>query len=169
MNKLKKIFAVIILLVVFGGGSYAIYLAFTGTRQTDIKTVAEVDDKGVRLLYGDLGTDLDYLPDPAIIDYGIDQYPSSVASSQEELSFEGEINGSELTVGTFTTDDPVDSVTKYYIGKFGSNAKNGSIDSKENNFSYKYVTSTVDNAPVVIIYRQDDKTIIHLTKPGLAK
>lgn len=168
MNSLKKIFAVIILLAVLGGGSYAVYLALNGTRESEIEPVAKVDDEGVELLFGDLGTDLKYLANPAAIDYGIAKYPSAVVSSQKELSFEGKVNGSQLTVGTFTTQDTIDKVVDFYIAKFGKNYKSGSINGQTGSTDYKYVTSQSDDSPVVIIYRSVDRTIIHLAKPGLS-
>ncbi|OQA52055.1 MAG: hypothetical protein BWY43_00662 [candidate division WS2 bacterium ADurb.Bin280] len=168
MNSVKKVFAIIVLLAFLGGGSYAVYLAINGTRENDIEPVANVSDEGVELLFGDLGTDLKYLTSPSTVDYGVVKYPSAVVSSQKELSFEGEVNGSQLTVGTFTTEDTVDKVMDFYIGKFGKDYKSGSINGQAGSTDYKYVTSEDEDAPVVIIYRSVDRTVIHLAKPGLS-
>lgn len=167
MERVKKIFGVIIIVLVLVGVGYAIYSAVGGTKRGSVKSVAEVNNEGLKLLYGDLGTDIKYIADPAKVDYGIAQYPGSKASTQKELSFKGTVNKSQLTVGTFTTADSVDKVTAYYKTQFGSTAKTGDINSTKYSFNYRFITSQVNNAPVVIVYKNTEGTIIHLTRPGL--
>lgn len=167
MNRAKKILGILIVVLAIVGIGYAIYLAVNGTRNDSVKTVAEADDEGLKLLYGDLGADIQYIADPTKVDYGINQYPGAAVSSNEKLSFQGKVNQSELTVGTFTTQDTVDEVMQYYKTQFGSTAKTGDIKSSDYSFTYYYVTSEADNASVVIVYRKTTETIIHLVRSGL--
>lgn len=167
MNRVKKIFGIVVIVLVLVGAGYAIYSASNGTRRGEVKTTAEANDEGLQLLYGDLGTDIKYTANPAQVDYGIKQYPGSMPSAQKELSFQGTVNKSQLTVGTFTTQDSVDKVTAYYKSQLGQTAKSGDITSNKYSFNYRYITSEVSNSPVVIVYRTTTGTIIHLTRPGL--
>lgn len=167
MDRLKKVFGVLVIVLVLLGVGYAIYSAVSGTRKGNIKTVAKVDDQGLTVMYGDLGTDIEYIEDPTVVNYGVKQYPGSTPASQKELSFQGKVNSSEMTVGTFVTQDSVDKVVAYYKSQLGETAKDGNIYSQKNNFDYKIVTSDLANSPVVITYRATTGTVIHLTRPGL--
>lgn len=167
MDRLKKIFGVFIIVLVLAAVGYAIYSVVGGTRKGEIKTVAESSNEGLKLMYGDLGTDITYITDPSQIDYGVSQYPGSKASTQKELSFKGTVNQSQLTVGTFTTGDSVDKVTAYYKTQLGQTAKSGDITSSKYSFNYRFITSEVSNSPVIIVYRSATETVLHLTRPGL--
>lgn len=167
MDRLKKIFGILVIILVVIGVGYAIYSASSGTRKGSVKLVSEVNDEGLKLLYGDLGTDIKYIDNPSQISYGIKRYPGSLPSTQKELSFQGTVNKSQLTVGTFTTGDTVDKVVSFYMSELGQSAKTGDITSNKYSFNYKYITSEVSNSPVIITYRTTNTTIIHLTRPGL--
>lgn len=167
MNKAKKVLGVLIIVIAVVGISYAIYRAVNGTRSGSVQTVAESSDDSLKLLYGDLGTDIQYISDPTLIDYGIKQYPGSQASTDKTLSFSGTVNQSELTVGTFTTQDSVDDVIDYYKTQFGDGAKVTDIESEKYSFNYRCVTSTDVNSPVVIVYKTTSETVIHIARSGV--
>ncbi len=154
----RKLLIVVIILII-GLGAYLIYRSSSSSSST---STASLTDKGLSLSLGSNSIDVQYIGDPAKINYGIGIYPGAKADSQKESSATAKINNATMTYGTFTTTAPTSNVLEFYKKQMGSQAQVSSMNNGE--MSYTVVSIKGKQSPVVSVYTEDGQTKFTILK-----
>jgi hypothetical protein len=159
---MKRLFY-IVLLIVAASGIYFGYIYFFGDKTASTNESATLTQDGFLQIDGGTGK-LNYkaITDPAKTDYGIDVYAGALpVNDGEYLSAQYQANGVTFTSGTFTTQDDVATVSKYYKAKLGADAQSTTLTLEGNNV---WVGRAKSGSPIVEVFSQNNKTYIKIIK-----
>jgi hypothetical protein len=156
----RKIILFVIIIAVILGGYFGIswYLKNkAASSQTAVQT-----DNGFEVTSPSGSVKLEYLADPASVNYGLAIYPGAEADADKEISATTTINGTTITYGTFDTSDSTEKVVAYYQKQMGSSSKVNII--QDGDSTVKLVSIQDKNTPVVRVYSENATTKFTLIK-----
>lgn len=152
---------IVLIVVAVGVGGYFIYRSASGSSTSSSGNV-QITDKGMKITSGAKSMDVQYIGDPAKVNYGIGIYPGATVDSSKESSATAKINDVTITYGTFVTTSGVDAVLAFYQKQMGSQALTNSISDGET--SYKVLTIKGKQTPVISIYTESGQTKFRILK-----
>jgi len=156
----RKLLIVLVVLAV-GVGGYLIYRSASNNSSGSSGNV-QISDTGMKITSGAKSMDVQYVADPAKVNYGIGIYPGATVDSSKESSATAKINDVTITYGTFVTPSTADAVLAFYQKQMGSQALTSSLSDGET--TYKVVTIKGKQTPVISIYTESGQTKFRILK-----